>query len=597
MADITGTAGADILVGTVGDDVVDALGGNDQIWAGAGDVGNDLVSGGDGDDIMGGGAGDDILLGDNHDGATDLGAPGDDGANTLFGGDGDDLLITGGYSNDGTDVTLAGAAGGAYSGFVTGTGGSTAWAGAGEDIVYGGGGDDILGGGAGADEVYAGAGNDIIYAGVGDDDEIFNGGGGNDTIFNGGGNDTVDGGTGDDVLWGGGGDDEITSGAGSDIIGFIAGNGNDTVTDFTLGEDVLDLQAFSGTFADAAAVVDAMADIPGGVKLTLASGQVVTLLGLTSTDFATAEEPWVNLSGTPEALPAGATYILTTAVDFIDIEGGAADLVKGVVDGDADADTSNSTYTVADTVFGNGNTILELAVVESGDSAFATLSDLNRIDIVAATTGYVTFDASDWSGIGSVNLLRGADDLDVSVENAAPGMGASISDRLAGSVEIYDTDDGYLFIEADEDDSVFVASGGNVDVNVAASGSVDVEITNSGTGDVIVGDVTAVVGSSADLEVDFSSDEGALTVGDIMVDAGLSASIDFWFSADGTGDITVGDITISGSASDVSVSISQHEVADIVVGDNHRAGVRWHIGHEWDLPGSRYDYSASSSSG
>ncbi|KZY48268.1 hypothetical protein A3731_28320, partial [Roseovarius sp. HI0049] len=262
----------------------------------------------------GAGAGDDIVLGDNHDGALDLGMIGDDGSNELFGGDGNDLLITGGYSNDGTDASLAGATGNAYDGLITGTGNSIAWAGTGNDIVYGAGGNDTLGGGDGNDEINGGGGDDVIYGGTDNGVDILRGGDGNDLIFNGGGNDIVFGGDGNDTMWGGADDDIITTGAGADVVGFISGNGHDTVTDFTLGEDILDLFA-TGLFANASEVIEAMTDTPNGVVLTIDANTSVTFEGLTVDDFRTTTDAWVNVSGTAEGSPAGGTFIYTAGAD------------------------------------------------------------------------------------------------------------------------------------------------------------------------------------------------------------------------------------------------------------------------------------------
>jgi len=67
MAEITGTAGADMLPGTTADDLIDGLAGNDQLNGLAGNDtliggdGNDTLLGGDGDDRLDGGTGNDLL--------------------------------------------------------------------------------------------------------------------------------------------------------------------------------------------------------------------------------------------------------------------------------------------------------------------------------------------------------------------------------------------------------------------------------------------------------------------------------------------------------------------------------------------------------
>jgi len=99
--------------------------------------------------------------------------------------------------------------------------------------------DDTIHGGSGIDEIHAGAGNDTIF-----------GDSGNDILFGNDGNDTLYGGTGNDKLTGGLGQDNLTGGAGNDQFNFINGLGKlnesplghaDVITDFSHGEDIIDL--------------------------------------------------------------------------------------------------------------------------------------------------------------------------------------------------------------------------------------------------------------------------------------------------------------------------------------------------------------------
>jgi Ca2+-binding RTX toxin-like protein len=85
---------------------------------------------------------------------------------------------------------------------------------AGNDTLTGGGGPDTISGGAGDDRLDGLAGNDVIRAG--------------------GGSDLVDGGLGNDT---------ITTSGGVDRIRFGFGQGNDTVTDFAAGTDLVLLSA------------------------------------------------------------------------------------------------------------------------------------------------------------------------------------------------------------------------------------------------------------------------------------------------------------------------------------------------------------------
>ena len=71
---------------------------------------------------------------------------------------------------------------------------------------------------------------------------------GDDEISGKGGDDRLDGGSGDDRLDGGRGDDTLVGGMGRDTFVFEPGGGDDRVTDFTNGEDKIDLSAFSRVF-------------------------------------------------------------------------------------------------------------------------------------------------------------------------------------------------------------------------------------------------------------------------------------------------------------------------------------------------------------
>jgi Ca2+-binding RTX toxin-like protein len=118
----------------------------------------------------------------------------------------------------------------------------------GNDTLNGLGGNDTLNGGAGNDTLNSGAGNDTINGNAGID--TLDGGDGNDTLKGGADNDTLDGGVGNDVLIGGAGVDVLTGEPGSDTFVFTtaaqsgSGTTRDRITDFTPGQDKIDISAF-----------------------------------------------------------------------------------------------------------------------------------------------------------------------------------------------------------------------------------------------------------------------------------------------------------------------------------------------------------------
>lgn len=85
------------------------------------------------------------------------------------------------------------------------------------------------------------AGNDVLSGG--DGPNVLNSEGGSDTLFGGGGDDMLNGGTGDDRLNGGQGNDALTGDFGADVFVFERSGGSDTVTDFEIGVDTIELWA------------------------------------------------------------------------------------------------------------------------------------------------------------------------------------------------------------------------------------------------------------------------------------------------------------------------------------------------------------------
>lgn len=124
-----------------------------------------------------------------------------------------------------------------------------------DQVIVGTDGDDKLTGGSKADYIEGGAGNDTLRGQGGDDvliagdgnDQLY-GGNGNDILVGGGGTNLLDGGNGNDLLISGSGVDVMTGGRGSDTFMFrsianSAPGAGDSVTDFSQGEDKIDVSA------------------------------------------------------------------------------------------------------------------------------------------------------------------------------------------------------------------------------------------------------------------------------------------------------------------------------------------------------------------
>ena len=72
-------------------------------------------------------------------------------------------------------------------------------------------------------------------------DEILIGGSAKNTIYGNDGRDSLVGGKSDDELYGGADNDTLTGGAGKDIFYYASGDGKDVITDYTAGEDKIQL--------------------------------------------------------------------------------------------------------------------------------------------------------------------------------------------------------------------------------------------------------------------------------------------------------------------------------------------------------------------
>ncbi|NJL88673.1 MAG: DUF4347 domain-containing protein [Coleofasciculaceae cyanobacterium SM2_1_6] len=222
------TATANTVYGLRGDDTIVGTAGNENLFGGAGNDeirgarGRDFIRGGLGADILYGGRGRDVVKGGRH---KDL----------IFGGRGADMLAGG----------------------------------KGSDVIYGGRGNDFISGGKGKDRLFGGLGDDTLCGCEGDD--FLRGGRGNDVL---------NGGIGNDILIGGLGDDLLTGGAGSDRFRLVANHGIDTITDFEVGIDFLELAR--------------------GLQLSdlqIVQGAGATVIGLQPESLFTSDRPLAVLSG------------------------------------------------------------------------------------------------------------------------------------------------------------------------------------------------------------------------------------------------------------------------------------------------------------
>ncbi len=354
---INGTGAGEVLNGTAGSDQIYGLGGNDFLigndlpdWLEGGE-GNDTLNGGSGADMMIGGAGDDIYLVDD---AGDVTVEAADG--------GHDRVETGlaswtlaanierltGTSGAGQVLT-----GNALDNVIQGGGGA--------DTLNGGEGDDTLLGGAGADIMNGGAGNDTYYVdNVGDvvNEAEFGGSDGVTTtlasytlgdyiehlvgeaaggqaLTGNGLSNAISGGAGADTITGGAGNDTLAGNGGADGFVATAGGGEDTISDFVVGTDRIDVSAFGG--------YQSIVQSGGDTLVTVAAGVTFRLIGVTAATVTDAS--FIGLGGAYNQITgtdASNTINGTAEADHIfglagidTIRGGAGDdWIEGGADGD-----------------------------------------------------------------------------------------------------------------------------------------------------------------------------------------------------------------------------------------------------------------------
>lgn len=212
---------------------------------------------------------------------------------TIFGGHGEDTISSGAFA----EVID----GGVGNNVITGSNG--------KDLIYGDAGNDTLSGGndygtPDADTLYGGSGDDVL---ISDQTVVTNskrqhlghrlyGEEDNDSLYGGLADDHLDGGTGDDLLEASGGtdiligesgSDTLTGGAGADSFVYKTSDaGSDTITDFDLVEDAIDLSAllkgYTAGVSDLNDWVSISANIDGSTRITIdhdgdGAGPLVTI--------------------------------------------------------------------------------------------------------------------------------------------------------------------------------------------------------------------------------------------------------------------------------------------------------------------------------
>jgi hypothetical protein len=265
---------------------------------------------------------------------------------------------------------------------------------------------------------------------------------------------------------------------------------------------------------------------------------------------------------------AGETVSLTTGLDDLTFSAPrTADTVKGYFDGG-----TSDTLTVADTITGNGHTILEVAVDAGGGAIAAPYfagSGIEKLHVISAGGGSATFDATNIGTALSDISLSGADGLEVCVTSMDATGDVNLSIAAASSGTIYATgslngaDISACLYNSDTDTagaSLSVGSSG-MDVALGKNDTGWLSLTDNQGGSLAIGDVNATlagsfcfyIANSVSKAAGGTATVGDLTIGNVNVD--LTGPGGYWsgsacnyaHTAKGAatvGNVVVGDIDI-----------------------------------------------------
>ena len=214
---------------------------------------------------------------------------------------GDDSIHNSGLMDGGIDLgdgnDLYDGRGGTDTGVIGGTGDDTFFAGSGKEVFDGGAGDDTFTAGAGTDVFTGGDGFDTlsfvlsdhaVTAGIADGNHSLAGSGslslsGFEGLVGSAWNDSLAGNAGNNRIIGGAGDDTLSGGGGADAFVFSQGDGSDTISDFSAGDDVIDVSGPTG-FDTYQSIVQIGAD----TRITFAAGDSLLLKNVLATSLTSA---------------------------------------------------------------------------------------------------------------------------------------------------------------------------------------------------------------------------------------------------------------------------------------------------------------------
>lgn len=329
-------------------------------------------------------------------------------------------------------------------------------------------------------------------------------------------------------------------------------------------------------------------------------------VGATSTSLTTAVANLPSVIANIEVIggATGTTVTLTTGIDtFTAPNATLVDTVTGIVDYSA---AGKSTFSVLDTITGNGHTVVNVILKDAtgGVGDYVKMSDVAQLTFtnVQAAPPATTFDGSQWKNVDNINL-NGVDaaaltfkgisnansNIRLKIDGAATGT-LNLSKAKVGGVQL----DGSLQNNAHNSVGAIAAFGaGGIDVVLGKSGYAGFtyeQAKNGGTaaaatvGDLSVGHVNLLANkTNADISYVYvyndacatshAATAGSMSLGNVVVNAdatGAYAYMSAWNAAEAVtkgaatvGNIVAGDVTLTaGSAASADASFYNHASSD-----------------------------------
>ncbi len=359
------------------------------------------------------------------------------------------------------------------------------------------------------------------------------------------------------------GDDTLTGGGGNDEFVFAQPIGNDTVYNFNVASDQIDLIGFNNftTFVDIQA--NMADDANGNAVITAATGESVTIVGvdaalLTASDFVLNQEPLTNSAGT---MTVGDAAMLPL--------GGTIDNTGTIALGSTGDETDLEILVKGATLQGGGQVTLS----DNGQNViFGGAADavLTNVDNTISGAGRL--------GDGQMTLVN-----DGTID--ATGTNALVLDTgtniITNSGTLEATGTGGLIVNSAVDNSGSLsANGGNLTLNGAVTGNGTATISGAATlefGAASAEATSFAAGATGTLKLDQSSGftgvvsgfgaGDALDLADIAF--GANTTIGYSVNADGAG----GTLSVSDGTHSAGIALfGQYAASGFQVGSDNGTG-------------------------